>query len=134
MLNKVCDTAVPYSYSAYKRNQSMTTSLNQARLKIDELDDQILKILTQRAEVIEDITKAKSQQGNINKADIFDPFREDQIINRMRSSNKSKLPEKAITAIFKTIIQSCRNLQYSNLTKAAPTKNNQRQAINEPLA
>ncbi len=110
----------------------MTTPLYKARLKIDELDNQIMKILTQRADIIEEIAKAKSQQGNIKKVDIFDPCRENQIINRMLTSNKSKLPEKAITDIFKTIIQSCRNLQYSNLTKAAPTKNNPKQTINDP--
>lgn len=85
-------------------------NLDECRVAIDAIDDQILQLLNQRMEVVK-------QVGEIKKADggaIYRPEREKAIIERLMQKSleqKGLLNENAIEAIFLEIFAVSRNLE-----------------------
>lgn len=77
------------------------------RNKIDSIDDQLLRLLAQRAAVAKEIGKIKARKGE----DIFASNREQEIVNRLMSKNDGPLPDEALEDIFSAIFTSCRFLQ-----------------------
>lgn len=77
------------------------------RQKIDSLDDQILHLLNERAEVASKIGKIKSELH----IDSYNPQREEEVLQRLGSQNHGLFPEQAIPTIFREIISACRSLE-----------------------
>ena len=82
-------------------------NLSSLRDKIDEIDNQILELLKQRAAIAFQIGKLKNQ----NNVAIVSKDREIEIINRLAQKNNSYLSEEDIKSIFSLIIQKCRAVQ-----------------------
>ncbi|MBL0702481.1 MAG: prephenate dehydratase [Sulfurospirillum sp.] len=82
-------------------------NLNEHRKKIDDIDNQILKLLNRRMKSVEEIGKAKQTTGT----SIYRPEREKEILDRLKSLNSGKLNTKAIDAIFLEIFAVSRNLE-----------------------
>jgi chorismate mutase / prephenate dehydratase len=82
-------------------------ALDDARSHIDTIDEEILSLLRQRAEVALSIGREKAQQG----AFVFDPAREAQVLRRLTQLDLSPLEAPAIQAIYREIISACRRLQ-----------------------
>ncbi|MBP9838438.1 MAG: chorismate mutase [Proteobacteria bacterium] len=83
------------------------SKLEELRVKLDKLDDDIAKLLHARAEVVLDVRKAKEQE----KVDVYSPTRERQILNRVLSLDPNgKFPKPALEKIFLSIISSSRSL------------------------
>lgn len=83
-------------------------SLDNLRKKIDSLDNQILKLLIQRAEIVKKINLIKEKRG----MDVFSPEREANILKRLRRLNKKKiLSDEDMELIFKEIFSVFRALK-----------------------
>ena len=81
--------------------------LDQYRGRIDTLDDQILELLNQRAQVALKIAQGK-QNGSLA---IFAPAREALLMRRLLESNRGPLPDRAVRQVFHEIVSACRSLQ-----------------------
>ena len=77
------------------------------RKKIDELDEQITALLNQRAAVSVEIGKIKSQ----NTAPIYEPKREQQVYEHVRTVNAGPLTATEVQDIFERIMDVMRNKQ-----------------------
>lgn len=72
------------------------------RKKIDSIDENILSLLNQRADVIVSIGKVKARQ----KASPYVPNREKEIYERISRINKGPLSNEAIGAIYREIMSA----------------------------
>ena len=76
------------------------------RKKINLLDDGILDLLRQRAEIVKNIGKYKNSKKNI-----IDLKREEKVIERLISNNKTKYSKDSIVRIWRELFQASTNLQ-----------------------
>ncbi|MCI0515425.1 chorismate mutase [candidate division KSB1 bacterium] len=83
------------------------SSLIELRQEIDQLDQQLLSLLNQRAALALKIGAEKIQQN----LPILAPAREQFIYARLTQLNPGPLSNPAIQKIFEAIIIACRDLQ-----------------------
>ncbi len=84
-------------------------SLSQLRVQIDDLDNQLLVLLNQRA-------RLASEVGNLKRAwaadaSFYVPHRERAIIDRMKAANTGPFPTSAIRPVFQEVISACLSLE-----------------------
>ena len=77
------------------------------RIKIDDIDQQLLELLAKRAQAALEVGKIKHQLN----APIFRPDRERQVIDGLIDKNKSPLASEGIAAIWREIMSACRALE-----------------------
>ena len=77
------------------------------RQKIDLLDDHILKLLNERADLVVDVGHLK--QGS--SADFYVPSREQEIYARLISQNGGPFPDEGVRRVFREIISASLNLE-----------------------
>lgn len=80
-------------------------TLPEIRIKIDALDEQLLAILNERAELVHNVGLVKKADG----AEIYAPEREEQVLRSLATKNSGlhgRLPEKAIRAIYREIMSA----------------------------
>lgn len=81
--------------------------IDELRLKINDIDDQLLQLLNERAECAVAIGKTKSQ----TQKNVVDPDREQQILERVCKAVSPPLQKKHVMEIFKTIFAQMIDLQ-----------------------
>jgi chorismate mutase len=81
------------------------------RIKIDELDRQIVALISARAHAAREIGKLKR---NIAMP-VYEPNRERVIFENVRAANKGPLPDIELTHIYERIIDVMRALQKDEL-------------------
>jgi len=81
--------------------------LKDIRLKIDEIDKKIIKLLNQRANLALKMKGVKSKKG----VGIYSPERERKIYDSVVKLNKGPLSNNLLLSIFREIISSCLCLQ-----------------------
>ena len=81
--------------------------LEDFRKKIDAIDDQLVKLLNQRMDIVKEVGDFKRKSNTA----IYKPEREKAIINRLNTNNKGLLTPAAIEAIFLEIFAVSRNLE-----------------------
>ncbi len=81
--------------------------LKNLRKKVDSLDDQILKLLNKRANVILEIGKAKG----ILRQPVYVPDREKSVYANIISKNKGPLSKESLKAIFREIMSGSLQLE-----------------------
>ncbi|MBL9129873.1 MAG: chorismate mutase [Verrucomicrobiaceae bacterium] len=87
-------------------------SLHEVRAKIDAIDEQLLRLLNERAEIVHEVGEIK-RKGDL---DIYVPGREDQLLRKLVELNHAqggKLTERAIRAIFREIMSAALALEDS---------------------
>lgn len=75
------------------------------RQKIDVVDDQLVMLISERANLAIAMKNAKGDTV------IYRPARETEILRRVSGQNKGSLANPAIVSIFREIIGACRNLE-----------------------
>jgi chorismate mutase/prephenate dehydratase len=85
-------------------------SLSSLRQRIDELDDQLVKLLNERARVVEEIGSIKRTGG---EAPIYAPDREQRVLQRIRQVNKGPLPDACLEAIWRELMSGSFALERS---------------------
>lgn len=83
----------------------MSDKLKQCREQIDRIDDQVLKLLNQRAALAQQIGHEKGNGA------VLRPEREAQVLRRMREANTGPLPSEAVTRLYTEIMSHCRALE-----------------------
>jgi chorismate mutase/prephenate dehydratase len=82
-------------------------TLDELRVKIDTIDDTLLKLYNERMELVHQVGELKNTTG----APIYRPEREQAILNRLKGQNKGKLTDAAIDALFLEMFAVARNLE-----------------------
>src|SRR5436190_9869174 len=80
-------------------------SLSDLRNKIDTLDEQIIRLLNERADLVHEVGLIKKAEGGA----IYAPEREEQVLKGLASKARdmqSRLPEPAIRAIYREIMSA----------------------------
>ena len=77
-------------------------TLPDIRKKIDALDDKLLKLLNERADLVHEVGNIKRNQGLA----IYVPEREEQLLRSLLKKSKGRLPGTAIRAIYREIMSA----------------------------
>jgi chorismate mutase len=85
------------------------------REKIDELDRQIVALISARAQAAQEIGKLKRSTS----MPVYEPNRERIIFENVRAANKGPLPDIELTHIYERIIDVMRALQKNELASQA---------------
>ncbi len=89
----------------------MSEKLNDIRLKIDDINFQILKLLNERTKQVREIKDLKDEK----RQDYFDCSREEEMIEMVLKNNDGLLPNECVKEIFINIFQA--TLRYMGLNK-----------------
>ena len=81
--------------------------LDNLRDKLDSIDNELLKLVNERMEIVHQVGALKAKSGGA----IYRPEREKAIIDRLESLNTGKLNRTAIEALFLEIFAISRNLE-----------------------
>jgi chorismate mutase len=82
-------------------------SIEDWRAEIDEIDDQLLRLLNMRALVAAKIGRVKRAAG----LPLSDEERERQVVQRMQNGNAGPLDEGAVMQLFECIIRESRRVE-----------------------
>ncbi len=83
--------------------------LEQLRARIDELDEQIQALLTERASCAKQIAEVKQRGGR--EADFYRPEREAEVLRRVRQRNTGPLSDDEVVRLFREIMSACLALE-----------------------
>jgi len=86
----------------------MTQSLDELRTQINALDDQILRLLEERAQLVDGVAREKRNAG---AASFHDPKRERDVLDRLVTKGAGQFPPDAIRVVFREIMSACLSLQ-----------------------
>lgn len=97
-------TDAPQSEAAAAGPKETVASL---RRELDGIDREILSAINRRAEVAQQIGRAKQNE----KRCIFDPKREAEVLDRLAADNEGPLSGDSIRTIFREVISAARAIQ-----------------------
>lgn len=83
----------------------MIEQLKQHRDQIDAIDEQVLKLVNQRAKLARQIGSLKDDGV------IYRPEREAQVLRRLQANNQGPLSAEAVANIFRSVMSNCRALE-----------------------
>ncbi|MCL4781550.1 MAG: chorismate mutase [Bryobacterales bacterium] len=89
--------------------------LDRQRREIDAIDLQLLELLNARTRVVEEIGRIKERLT----IPIYEPKREDAVMNNVLSHNSGPLDDAAVRRIFERIVDEMRSLQKVRLSASA---------------
>ncbi|MGZ8265915.1 MAG: prephenate dehydratase [Burkholderiales bacterium] len=83
----------------------MSEKLKSLREKIDEVDGKLVKLLSMRARIVQEVGEVKQRVA------VYRPEREAQILRRVSQLNPGPLPDGALQRVFTEIMSACRSLE-----------------------
>ena len=86
----------------------MAPKLPELRQAIDSLDDELLRLLNERARLVKEVGALKAAL----KQPFYVPERERQILERMTAQNPGPFPSEALRPVFSEIISACLSLEH----------------------
>lgn len=89
-------------------------TLEDLRVQIDSLDQQIHALLNQRAQVAQKVAEVKLNSVNADERDgvkFYRPEREAQVLRKVKERNQGPLPDNAVAHIFREIMSACLALE-----------------------
>lgn len=98
----------------------MSQELNQIRVQIDSIDDQVHDLLMERASLVSSVAMAKKKEG----LQIVQPAREARMIRRLLSRHDGMLPRATIVRIWRELVGSVALLQSGFRVVVSSDKNN----------
>lgn len=81
--------------------------LDELRRRIDELDEQLVRLLSARAACALEVGREKKAAG----LEIYQPSREADVLNHVQSVNPGPLDDGAIRRLFERVIDEARRLE-----------------------
>jgi len=87
--------------------QQNKTTIEQLRQKIDSIDDRIVSLLNERAQVVLEVGRLKSGSN----MEFHVPGRERQIYERLLGANSGPFPNDALRSIYREVISACLALE-----------------------
>ncbi|GAB1612687.1 MULTISPECIES: bifunctional 3-deoxy-7-phosphoheptulonate synthase/chorismate mutase [Mammaliicoccus] len=91
----------------------MTNELENLRQRVEEINDEILGLLSERGDLAKKIGEEKSKQGT----QVYDPQREKEMLNKLIDANKGPFNDNTIKQLFKEIFKASTDLQKSENEK-----------------
>jgi chorismate mutase/prephenate dehydratase len=82
-------------------------ALDDIRTRIDAIDEQLLDLLNQRADMVHEVGEIKKAEG----LQIYAPEREHALLAKLIGMSKGRLPEKSIRAIYREIMSAALSLE-----------------------
>ena len=83
------------------------TRLDELRLRIDEIDEQLVRLLSARAECALAIGREKKAAG----LELYQPAREAEVLAHVQHVNTGPLDDAAMKRLFERIIDEARRLE-----------------------
>ncbi len=81
--------------------------LDDLRRRIDEIDEQLVRLLSARADCALEIGREKKAAG----LEIYQPSREAEVLNHVQAVNTGPLDDGAIRRLFERVIDEARRLE-----------------------
>ncbi len=104
----------------------MDAALKALRARIDGIDDAILQLLSERADIAQQVGRAKKGEK------IYRPEREAQIVRRLRDANPGPLSGDTVERLIREIISACRALeQTTRIAYLGPAGTFSQQAVHK---
>jgi chorismate mutase/prephenate dehydratase len=85
------------------------TPLNELREKIDNLDQQLLQLINQRAIYAMEVAKTKIALGE--QGSFYRPDRESLVLRRIKELNQGPLPDQTAVRFFRELMSACLALE-----------------------
>ena len=82
-------------------------SLDDIRKKIDAIDDGLLRLLNERADLVHEVGEIKKKDG----LQIYAPEREEALLQALVAKSRGRLPAKSIRAIYREIMSAALALE-----------------------
>jgi chorismate mutase/prephenate dehydratase len=93
----------------------LTKALTSSRQRIDAIDDQIVKLLNERAQVVRDVGLIKKQFHAPASA----PGREEQVMHRAAGQARAPLTPSAIEAIYRVMLHEMSSMEAAEMDKTS---------------
>jgi chorismate mutase len=77
------------------------------RERVDRVDRELVRILNERARLVQEIVAIKAQAGK----PLFDPRREEEILRRAAEENEGPIYDSSMREIFELILHRIRDLE-----------------------
>ena len=87
--------------------ERVVDQLERLRRRIDALDEELVRLLSERAECALEIGRVKKQAG----MDVYQPAREAQVLAHVQHVNGGPLDHGAIRRLFERVIDEARRLE-----------------------
>ncbi len=82
--------------------------LEDLRRQIDQIDEEILALLTKRAQIALKVGETKKKEG----LPLFIPGREENVFRRLIEMNKGPFPNRSVELVFREIVSACLAIQH----------------------
>lgn len=87
--------------------KSEAERLEPLRKKIDAIDQTLIELLTERAQVALEVGHIKQEFGSV----VYRPEREQQVLDKVATKNPGPLTTRGVTAIWREIMSACRAIE-----------------------
>ncbi|MDP9410192.1 MAG: chorismate mutase [Actinomycetota bacterium] len=85
----------------------MQEKIQELRERVDEVDRELIRALNERARVVQEIATIKAEAG----IPIFDPKREEEILQRAVEYNEGPIYDSSMRDIFELILHRIRDIE-----------------------
>ncbi len=88
-------------------NADTEARIQELRSRVDEVDRELIRILNERARIVQEIMIIKAETGK----PVFDPKREEEILRRVVEENEGPIYDSSLREIFELILHRIRDLE-----------------------
>ncbi len=88
-------------------NADTEARIRELRSRVDEVDQELIRILNERARIVQEIMTIKAETGK----PVFDPKREEEILRRVVEENEGPIYDSSLREIFELILHRIRDLE-----------------------
>ena len=81
--------------------------IGELRSRVDEVDRELIRILNERARIVQEIVAIKAEAGKA----LFDPKREEEILRQVAEENEGPIYDTSMREIFELILHRIRDLE-----------------------
>ena len=81
--------------------------VRELRERVDEVDQELIRALNERARIVQEIMALKAEVG----APVYDPKREEEILQRVVEQNMGPIYDSSMRDIFELILHRIRDLE-----------------------
>jgi chorismate mutase len=85
----------------------MQEKVRELRERVDEVDRELIRALSERARIVQEIMAIKAEAG----APVYDPKREEEILRRVVERNPGPIYDSSMRDIFEIILHRIRDLE-----------------------
>ncbi len=86
---------------------ALQEKVQELRERVDEVDRELIRALNERARIVQEIMALKAEAG----APVYDPKREEEILQRVVEQNEGPIYDSSMRDIFELILHRIRDLE-----------------------